>query len=263
MFRALYTAATGMYGQQLNVDTISNNIANVNTAGFKKSRVDFQDLLYQTIQKPTVNEDTGVNQPMGVSIGLGTKPAAIQTMFSMGNLTPTNNPLDVAINGEAFFKVTVPGYEDPQYTKNGAFSIDAEGNMVNSDGYKIVGVDTLDTASFDVKIDTDGTVSYMVPGQTEPITAGRIELSKFVNPAGLDKLGKNLYSATMNSGEAQDWDPQSDNTVSLQSGYLETSNVQIVEEMVNLIQAQRAYEFNSKVITSSDEMLQMAAGLKR
>lgn len=261
MLRALYTSATGMFGQQLNVDTIAHNIANVNTAGFKKSRVDFQDLIYQNLKKPTVTAET--NQPVGLSVGLGTRPAAIQVLFSQGNLMPTNNPLDVAINGDAFFKIQVPGYEDPLYTKNGAFLVDAEGNLVNTDGYKVVGVDTIDTAAYDIKIGTDGTVTYKVPGQDETIEAGKIELAKFINPAGLEKLGQNLYKATENSGEPQDWDSENDSTVSLQSGYLESSNVQIVEEMVDLITAQRAYEFNSKVIQSSDEMLSIAAGLKR
>lgn len=261
MLRALYTSSTGMYGQQLNVDTIAHNIANVNTPGFKKSRVEFQDLIYQTLSRPVVSEET--NQPAGLQVGLGTKPTVIQTLFFQGNLIPTNNPLDVAIVGDAFFKIEVPGHDEPLYTKNGAFMLDAEGNLVNSDGYRVVGVDTLDPAAYDIKIAPDGTVSYKIPGQTESSEAGKIELAKFINPAGLQKIGQNLFMPTENSGEPQDWDSENDSTVSLQSGYLEAANVQIVEEMVNLITAQRAYEFNSKVIQSADDMLGMAANLKR
>lgn len=261
MLRALYTSATGMFGQQLNVDNIAHNISNVNTNGYKKSRVEFQDLLYQTIQRPVSTFET--NKPVGLQIGLGTKAAAIQTMFSQGNLTPTNNPLDVAISGDAFFKIQVPGYDDPLYTRNGSFMVDSEGNLVNTDGYKVVGVDTIDTAATNIKIGKDGTVTYNLAGEAEVQEAGTIELAKFINPAGLEKLGESLYKASENSGEPQDWDPESDSTVSLQSSYLETSNVQIVEEMVNLISAQRAYEFNSKVVQSSDDMLGIAANLKR
>ncbi|MGE5396353.1 MAG: flagellar basal-body rod protein FlgG [Chitinophagales bacterium] len=261
MLRALYTAATGMYGQQMNVDNIAQNISNVNTIGYKKSRVEFQDLLYQTITRPVVSEQT--NQPVGLQIGLGTRPVAIQTLFFQGNFTPTDNPTDVAIRGDAFFKIQVPGYENPLYTKNGAFKVDVEGNLVTADGYKVVGVETMEEGAYDIQIDTDGTVTYKVPGQTEVAEAGKIELAKFTNPAGLDKLGRNLYAATESSGEAQDWDSENDGTVGLVSGYVESSNVQVVEEMVDLIAAQRAYEFNSKVIQSSDDMLGMAASLKR
>lgn len=261
MLRSLYTSATGMIGQQMNVDALSHNIANVNTVGFKKSRVDFQDLLYQAIRKPIASEEA--NEPVGLQIGLGTKPTAIQTMFSQGSLQNTNNPLDVAISGDGFFKITVPGYEDPLFTRNGSFMLDAQGNLVNSDGYKMVGVDTLEQGAYDVQIGSDGTVTYKVTGQTEAIEAGRLELAKFINPTGLDKLGKNLYQNTLNSGDPQDWDPTADSTTRLESNYVEMSNVQIIEEMVSLITAQRAYEFNSKVIQSSDDMLGIAAALKR
>ncbi|MGE5371742.1 MAG: flagellar basal-body rod protein FlgG [Solirubrobacterales bacterium] len=261
MLRSLYTAATGMFGQQLNVDNIAHNMANVNTVGYKKMRVDFQDLLYQSIRKPIASEEA--IEPVGLQIGLGTKPTVVQPLFSQGNLQNTQNPLDVAISGDGFFKMQVPGYEDPLYSRNGAFLVDAEGNLVNTDGYKVIGVDTIEQGAYDVKIGTDGTVLYSLPGQSTAIEAGKIEMSKFINPPGLDKLGKNLYKATENSGEAQDWDSTADSTTSLQVGYLEMSNVQVVEEMVNLITAQRAYEFNSKCITSSDDMLGIAANLKR
>lgn len=261
MLRALYTSSTGMYGQQLNIDAIAHNVSNVNTVGFKKSRVNFQDLLYQTIQKPVASEET--QQPMGLQIGLGTRPAAIQTLFTQGSLSPTGNPLDVAISGDAFFKVEVPGYDDPLYTKNGAFLVDSEGNLVNTDGYLVLGPDTIDPAARDFSVGSDGTITYKTPGNDEVIEAGILELARFINPNGLEQLGKSLYRATEVSGEPEDWDPDGDNSITLNGGYLEMSNVQIVEEMVNLITAQRAYEFNSKSIQSADEMLGMAANLKR
>lgn len=261
MMRSLYTASTGMYAQQLNIDNLSNNMANVNTTGYKKQRVEFQDLLYQTIRRPTSTETT--NQPVGLSLGLGVKPAAISTDFIQGNLQNTENSLDVAINGIAFFKIEVPGNDDPLYTRNGAFQIDASGQLVTSDGYKVVGVEAIPEDAYDVKIDIDGTVSYMTAGETTEQTAGKIELAKFMNPNGLSKLGSSIYMATANSGEPVDWDSENDSSVSLSPGYLEMSNVQIVQEMVNLITAQRAYDINSKVIQSSDEMLQTATNLRR
>jgi flagellar basal-body rod protein FlgG len=260
MMRSLYTASTGMYAQQLNVDTIAHNMSNVNTVGFKKQRVEFQDLLYQTIRRPAVSPDT--IQPTGMQVGLGVKPIAINTLFSEGSLQPTENPLDVAINGQGFFKIQVPGYDEPLYTRDGSFKLDATGQLVTADGYLVLGLDALDEGAYDVNIDETGYVTYKLPDGTEG-EAGQIELAKFVNPSGLQKLGQNLYQATVNSGEAVDWDPESDNTTSLKAGYLEMSNIQVVEEMVNLITAQRAYETNSKVIQSSDEMLQTANNLRR
>lgn len=261
MMRSLYTASTGMYAQQLNVDNLANNMSNVNTVGFKKQRVEFQDLLYQTIKRPVSTEET--NQPVGLSVGLGVKPAAIATLFSQGTLQNTENPLDVAINGDGFFKIEVEGYDEPLYSKDGSFKIDGEGNLVTADGYKVVGAEQLDEGAYDVKIDETGLVTYMIAGQNDPQEAGRLELARFTNPMGLARMGNNLYQATPNSGEAQDCDLLTDKSVSLIPCHLEMSNVKIVEEMVNLITAQRAYEINSKVIQSSDEMLQTASNLRR
>lgn len=261
MMRSLYTASTGMYAQQLNVDTLAHNMSNVNTVGFKKQRVEFQDLLYQTIKRPTSTEET--NEPVGLSVGLGVKSAAIATLFSQGNMQNTENPLDVAINGDAFFKIQVEGFDDPLYSKDGAFKIDGAGNLVTADGNKVVGAEQVEEGAYNVEINKHGLVTYMVPGQTEPQEAGTIELARFTNPMGLSKLGNNLYQATPNSGEAQDCDLSADSSVSLIPCYLEMSNVKIVEEMVNLITAQRAYDINSKVIQSSDEMLQTATNLRR
>ncbi len=261
MLRSLYTASSGMYGQQMNIDTIAHNMSNVSTAGYKKQRVEFQDLIYQQIRRPAVTDT--VNEPLGLSIGLGVKAAATNTLFSQGNMQDTGNMIDVAISGQGFFKIQVPGYDDPLYTRNGALKIDAAGQLVNADGYLMVGADILPEDAYDVSIAKDGRVNYKIPGNDEVQEAGQLELAKFINPAGLDKIGANLYVATQNSGEPVDWDPESDHSLILESGYLEMSNVQVVEEMVGLITAQRAYEINSKVIQSSDEMLQTATNLRR
>lgn len=261
MIRALYTASTGMLGQQMAIDTLSHNLANVNTPGFKQQRVEFQDLLYQTLKKPTANDET--TEPTGLQLGMGVLPSTINTLFTQGALQETGNPLDVAINGQGFFKLQVPGYDDPLYTRDGSFKVDAAGQLVNAQGYLVLGVDTFEEGAYDIKIDTQGKVSYKLPGSEEFIEAGQIELARFINPAGLEKLGTNLQKATAASGDPIDWDPGSDNTTSLQSNYLESSNVSVIEEMVKLISAQRAYEFNSKVIQSSDEMLQTATNLRR
>lgn len=261
MIRSLYTASTGMYAQQLNMDTLANNISNVNTTGYKKQRVEFQDLLYQQIKRPAASYE--INQPVGIAVGLGVKPSAIQTSFQQGNLQATNNTLDVAISGNAFFRVEVPGLDDYLYTRDGAFKVDYEGKLVTADGNLICGVDDIPPEAYEINIGRDGTVTYLTADSTEAQDAGQIELVKFINPAGLEQKGGNLYATTANSGDPEDWDPEGDSSVFLQSGYLEMSNVQIVEEMVGLITAQRAYEMNSKVIQSADEMLQTASSLRR
>ena len=261
MMRSLYTASTGMYAQQLNVDTIAHNMSNVNTTGYKKERVEFQDLLYQMIKRPAATETANV--PVGLSVGLGVKPVAINTLFGQGNLQQTENPLDVAINGQAFFKIQVSGNEEPLYSRDGSFKLDASGQMVTTDGNLVIGAELIPAGATDLAISPDGTVTYLPLGSTTAEEAGKIELSTFVNPAGLQKVGTNLYKATPNSGEPTDWDSESDSTISMQSGYLEMANVKVVEEMVSLITAQRAYDINSKVIQASDEMLQTANGLRR
>lgn len=261
MMRSLYTASTGMYAQQLHIDTLAHNMSNVNTTGFKKQRAEFQDIMYQTIRRPTTTAAT--IQPVGTSVGLGVKTAAINTLFGQGPLQATENPLDVAINGDAFFCIEVPNRDEPLYSRDGAIKIDAEGNLVTADGFYYLGVDPMLEDGYEPTIARDGTVSCKVPDTDEEIEMGRLELVKFANPAGLQRLGNNLYAATENSGEALYWDPEMDPTVTLESGYLEMSNVKIVEEMVNLITAQRAYEINSKVIQASDEMLQTATNLRR
>lgn len=263
MLRSLYTASTGMYAQQMNVDNIAHNISNVNTNGFKKSRVEFQDLLYQTIRQPAQAANGDTIPPTAIQVGLGVKPSAVYTVFSQGNMTPTGNATDVAIAGDGFFKVEVPGFSDPLYTRDGAIKIDAQGNLVTADGYKYVGANTLPAGAYDINIGKDGKITYRIPGDTAIQDGGQLSLVKFPNPAGLEKLGSNLYNRSDSSGEPADWDPENDSSTHLEAGYLESSNVQVVEEMVNLITAQRAYETNSKVIQTSDEMLQTAANLRR
>lgn len=256
MLRSLYIASTGMEAQQLNVDTIAHNISNVNTNGFKKTRIEFQDLLYQNIKRPSANI------PSGLDIGMGVKPATTYTLFSQGNLTPTQNPTDVAIVGNGFFRLEGGGSDENLFTKDGAIKVDGEGNLVNADGFKYAGAEQIDSEGYDVAIGKDGTITYKTAdgGVQE---AGKLEVFKFLNPAGMEKLGGNLYKATDSSGEGSQWDSESDSTIKLEGQFLESSNVQIVDEMVNLITAQRAYEVNSKVIQSSDEMLQTATNLRR
>lgn len=261
MIRALYTASTGMAGQQMAIDTLAHNLANVNTVGFKQQRVEFQDLLYQNVKKPIANETT--NQPTGIQVGMGVMPAAINTLFTDGSLQDTGNPTDVALSGPGFFKVEVPGYDEPLYTRDGSFKVDAAGQLVTSQGYRVVGVDAVDEGAYDVAIDTSGRVTYKIGGSEEKQEAGQVEVASFMNPAGLEKIGGSLLRATVNSGDPVDWDRENDHSIKLTPEYLEMSSVSVVEEMVKLISAQRAYEFNSKVITSSDEMLQTATNLRR
>ncbi len=261
MMRSLYTASTGMYAQQLNVDTLAHNIANVNTTGYKRQRVEFQDLLYQTLKRPVVSDE--LIEPVGIAVGMGVRPATIDIMNGQGNLQPTGNPLDVAISGgNAYFRVLASGDEE-LYTRDGAFKLDAEGNLVTSAGYLLSGVDAMEPGAYSVTVEKDGRVTYKASGSDEILEAGQLELVTFMNPSGLEKVGGNLYRATDIAGEAVDWDPEEDSTITLEAGYLESSNVQIVEEMVSLITAQRAYEINSKVIQSVDEMLQVTTNLRR
>ncbi|MGI6647962.1 MAG: flagellar basal-body rod protein FlgG [Bacillota bacterium] len=262
MMHALHTARQGMTAQQLNIDTIAHNLSNVNTTGFKKARTEFQDLLYTTIRKPAIDQND-IAQPLGLQLGLGVRPTAIQTLFNDGNLISTENPLDIAINGPAFFQIEVPGYDEPLYTRDGSFKIDSEGQLVTSNGYLVVGADTFPPEATDIAISQTGAITYSEPGNQEPTPGGQLELVKFINPAGLDKMGHNLYRRSASSGEPIIWDPTADGTIRLEPGFLEASNVQVVEEMINMITAQRAYEINSKVIQTSDDMLGMANNLKR
>lgn len=264
MMRALWTASTGMMAQQLNVDTISNNIANVNSIGYKKTRVEFKDLLYETMGRGMVIDGKG--KPVNLQVGHGVMVSATTKFFTAGNLDNTTNPYDLAIDGPGFFKVIGPKGEE-MYTKDGSFKISVDGEnmkLVTADGYFVQGVNgEIDLGSNvkDIVIDETGMITIKRTDETvEEI--GNISISTFVNPAGLESVGKNLYKSSLASGEAFDAAEDGSGGGVLQ-GFLESSNVQVVEEMVKLIQAQRAYEINSKSIQTADEMLGMANNLRR
>lgn len=262
MIRSLQTAATGMYAEEMVVDVISNNLANLNTTGFKKSKVEFQDLLYQSIQNPGATNSGSKAPTSEIQIGHGTKPVSVLKIFSQGDVSPTNNPLDLAIDGEGFFKVQMPDGRIC-YTRDGTFKISADGRLVTSDGYTLDPEITLPEDTTAVNINSEGEVSAKVVGETEPEIVGQIELAKFVNPAGLKNIGRNLLEETASSGTPEYGTPDADGFGRVLQGYIETSNVDVVQEMVNMIVAQRAYEINSKAIKTSEEMLTMANNLKR
>jgi flagellar basal-body rod protein FlgG len=262
MMRSLWTAGSGMTAQQFNIDTIANNLANVNTAGFKKSRVDFQDLLYQSVRYAGTPVTQGAQIPTGIQIGHGVRPVATQKIFTQGTFQQTDNPLDLVIEGEGFFQVLMPD-GTVAYTRDGAFKMDGEGRLVTSDGFTLEPEILVPSNTVTVSVGTDGTVSAVLDGESEPQNLGSIELVRFVNPAGLQSFGRNLLLATAASGEPILGTPGLEGFGAIAQGYLEISNVGVVEEMVNMIIAQRAYETNSKAIQASDEMLQTANNLRR
>ncbi len=262
MIKAMRTAATGMVAQQMNVDNIANNLANVNTTGFKKSRVEFQDVLYQNIRRAGTASAIGSEVPTGLAIGYGTRASATVREFTEGNLTPTGNPLDLAIDGDGFFQVQLPD-GTTGYTRDGAFKIDGEGEIVNSDGYFLLPQMSVPQDATAVSVGTDGTVEVMVSGQTDPQQIGQIELARFVNPAGMTALGRNLATPTRASGDPITDVPTQSGLGQIDQGYLEMSNVAVVDEMVNMIVAQRSYEMNSKAIQTADDMAGIANNLKR
>ncbi len=262
MIRSLWTAATGMAAQQLNIDVISNNLANVNTPGFKKSRVDFQDLLYQTLRAAGTTEAQGSMVPTGIQVGLGTRPAAIARIFSQGDFQQTNNPLDLVIEGDGFFQVLLPN-GSTAYTRDGTFKLDAQGRIVTADGYPLDPEITIPAEATSINIGSDGTVSVTLAGQTTPQELGQIQIAKFINPAGLNNLGRNLLLPTAASGEPIVDTPGLNGLGTIAHGFIEMSNVKVVEEMVNMIIAQRAYEVNSKAIQTADDMLSIANNLRR
>ena len=261
MMRSLRTAATGMSAQQMNIDTIANNLANVNTTGFKRTRIDFQDLMYQ--QMRLAGAPTQDNQnPTGLQVGLGVRAASTQKIFSQGVFEQTDNPLDVVIEGDGFFQVKQPD-GSTAYTRDGSFKKDAAGGLVTSDGYPLEPAIVIPPDATSIAIAADGTVSVTQPGSDTPNQVGQLTLAKFANPAGLTSLGRNLFAATGASGQAGTGGAGTEGYGTISQGFLEKSNVNVVEEMVNLISAQRAYEVNSKVIQGSDRMLEIAAGLSR
>ncbi len=262
MMRALWSAASGMMAQQLNVDNIANNLANVNTVGFKRQRVDFQDLLYQTLRVPGTPVAQGVELPTGIQVGLGTRLAATTKIWTQGTFQETGNALDLVIEGDGFFQVTLPNGEIA-YTRAGNFKLDSNGNIVTADGYPLEPALAIPANTTAICVGADGTVSVTVAGQNEPQTIGQITIARFPNPAGLSNIGHNLYAATAASGTPQVGAPGQEGRGAIAQGMLELSNVQVVEEMVNMITAQRAYEANSQAIKVADEMLQTANNTRR
>lgn len=262
MMRSMWTAATGMEAQQLNIDVISNNLANVNTVGFKRSRVDFQDLLYQTLKPAGTTEAQGSQVPTGVQVGMGTRVSSVQKLFTQGNFQHTENPLDIAIEGDGFFQVKTPD-GGTAFTRDGSFKKDAQGKLVNASGYPMEPQITIPAEATAVFIGEDGTVSVTVPGQTAPQEVGQIQIAKFLNPAGLNSIGRNLFTVSASSGEPIVDTPGQNGLGTLGPGFIEMSNVSVVDEMVNMITAQRAYEVNAKSISTADEMLSIANNLRR
>ena len=262
MIRAMRTAASGMYAQKLNVDNITNNLANVNTTGFKKSKIEFQDVLYQVLRMAGATSQEGAWVPVELQIGYGSRAVASQRIFTQGDLTQTNSPLDVAIDGDGFIQIDLPDGTQG-YTRDGALKISSEGEIVTSDGYLLSSAITIPSEAEDISIGVDGTVSVLNAGDTEVSDVGQMMLVKFLNPAGLSSIGRNLYVQTTASGDPVEGVAGQEGLGQIRQGFLELSNVETVEEMVNLIIAQRAYEINSKAIQTSDEMNQIANNLKR
>jgi len=262
MQRALWSAASGMQAQQLQIDTIANNLANVNTNGFKRSRAEFQDLLYQTVVAPGASSSSTTRHPAGIQLGLGAKPSAVKKLYSQGDMKKTDNPLDLAIQGAGFFKVLRPD-GTIVYTRDGAFTADRDGQLVNSQGYPLDPPIHLPPDTLSVTIGADGTVSVTQPGQSAATEIGQIELASFVNPTGLLSLGGNLFAPTAASGDPVDGTPGLDGLGTLAQGFLEVSNVSVVSELVDMIAAQRAYELNSRAIRAADEMMQQVNNLVR
>ena len=261
MLRALYTSASGMQAQQMNLDVIANNLANVNTTGFKKSKVEFQDLLYQTSRAAGSEAGAGNQIPTSLQVGHGSRAVATAKVFTNGELYQTGEKMDLAIHGNGFFKLTLPDGTDA-FTRDGGFKLNNSGGIVTSDGMPVTsfaGV-TIPSTATNVSIAPDGTVSLTDQGVTT--TVGQITLSRFANPAGLESLGSNLYRSTLASGTEETGTPALAGMGSVQQGWLELSNVKVVEEMVNLIKAQRAYEINSKAIQAADEMMSMSNRLR-
>ncbi len=255
MMRALHTAASGMQAQEANVSTISNNIANVNTIGFKKGRTEFDDLAYETIQEPGANSSSTSQYNVGVQVGSGAKVSAIRKEFTVGSPQITNNPFDFMINGEGFFGVQMPNGE-LRYTRDGSFNVDGTGTLVNKQGYKVFPTLTFPPNVASVSVSEDGKVDAFIKGQVEPSNIGQIPVFVFINPVGLKSMGGNLYQVTVASGAPTQGIAGEGNAGNLMQGTLETSNVSPMTEMTDLIRAQRAYEMNSKVMGVADQMMQ-------
>lgn len=261
--RSLWTAATGMTGQQFNLDTIANNLANVNTAGFKKSRVDFEDLIYEVLKSPGTPVATGSVLPTGVHVGHGVSIAGTQKIHTLGNLQGTHNPLDIAIEGDGFFQLLLPD-GSTGYTRDGSFKMDKDGKLVTSNGHILQPEIVIPADTSQITITEDGSVSVIIGN--DPKTSqevGKIELVRFANPSGLSPIGKNIFKETAASGDPTTGTPGMEGIGRLAQYFIELSNINIVDEMVNMIIAQRAYELNSKAIQTGDSMLGIVSTLKR
>jgi flagellar basal-body rod protein FlgG len=261
MIRSLYTAATGMKANQLYIDNISNNLANVNTTGFKKSKLEFQELLYQTMVDPGSGQSEGAKSPAGLQVGLGVRSAATQKIFAQGNLQETKNPFDLAITGTGFLQVQLPSGE-VAYTRDGSLKVASDGTLVTSAGFPLEPQISIPEGARELSIDPNGRVMVQLNDTGTQEEIGQIEMVKFLNEGGLKSLGSNLYQVSPASGEPEIGMPGMNGLGTLAQGFLEASNVELVEEMVNMIVAQRAYEISSKAIQTSDNMLQMANQLR-
>jgi len=255
MIRSLWISQTGLDAQQTNMDVISNNLANVSTNGFKAQRAEFEDLLYQTVRQPGAQSSDQTNLPSGLQLGTGVRPVSTERLFSQGNLEQTSESKDLAINGQGFFQVLLPD-GTTAYTRDGSFQVDANGQMVTSSGYPIQPALTIPANAQTITISSTGAVRVTVQGQTNAQQVGQLTLSNFINDAGLESLGENLYQETQSSGAPTESAPGQNGAGLLYQGYVETSNVNVAEELVDMIQVQRAYEINSKAITTSDDMLE-------
>lgn len=263
MIRALYSAASGMAAQQLNIDNIANNLANANTAGYKARRAQFQDLLYQNMVTPGTSSGQSTVVPTGLQLGLGTRASSNEIIFQQGNFVNTGNQLDLSIQGNGFFQIKQANGQIA-YTRGGSFQLDQNGSVVTSNGDQLIPQITIPSSAQSITVAADGTVTYTIPGQTQAQTAGQITLAIFQNPAGLNSIGSNLYLPTVASGDPTVGLPGgTEGNGTLLEGYLEQSNVSVVDEFINMITSQRAYEANSKVVKAADDMYQQVNNLPK
>ena len=260
MIRSLWIAKTGLDAQQTQLDVVSNNLANVSTSGYKRARAVFEDLLYQTLRQPGAQSSQQTQLPTGLQLGTGVRSVATERVFTQGNLQQTGNSLDVAINGQGFFQVQLPD-GTTAYTRDGSLHMDAQGQLVTSGGYPVQPAITIPANAQTITIGRDGTLSVVQSGQAAATQVGSLQLANFLNPAGLQGRGENLYAETAASGAPTTNAPGANGLGTIQQGYIETSNVNVVEELVNMIQTQRAYEINSKAVQTSDQMLQRLSQL--
>ena len=258
MIRSLWIAKTGMEAQQMQLDTISHNLSNVATNGYKRSHAVFEDLIYQNLRQSGAATTEQTQLPTGLQLGLGVRPVATSRIFSQGNLQQTSNNLDIAIKGNGFFQIQMPD-GTTNYTRDGSFQLDANGQIVTNNGYTVLPGITVPANATSLTVGQDGTVSATIPGTATPQTLGQLQLANFINPAGLDPKGQNLFAETASSGAPTTGAPNANALGALQQGFVETSNVNVVEELVQMIQTQRAYELNSKAVQTSDQMLQKLA----